>query len=94
MRALLLALCCLTISTATQDEGWVTHDVVLSPDLKRVVLGKVWRGSFVVIRDAEDVLHEVRGPSPVREFAFSPASSRIFATNDNGALHRWKVRSE
>ncbi|MHC4848978.1 MAG: WD40 repeat domain-containing protein [Planctomycetota bacterium] len=73
------------------DEGWVTHAVALSPDLKTVARGRMHaeRGtSRVLIEDAKTgkARIEQKGPGPIRAFAFRGDSARFVASNDHGPL--------
>jgi WD40 repeat protein len=68
------------------DEGCVTHDVELSPDLRTVVLGKVGKTARIEVRETgkKGIRHTLPGPTPAREFAFSGDGKRFVATNDHG----------
>ena len=94
MRRLLLA-ALVAFPVRAQDEGCVVHDVQLSPDLKTVVLGKVGRGSRIIIRDARKnvVLHEFRGPSPSREFAFRGDGTQFVAADDPGPFVVYETKT-
>ena len=96
-RLLLAALLALPVRGQDEslDEGCVVHDVQLSPDLKTVVLGKVGRGSRIVIRDARKnvVLHEFRGPSPSREFAFRGDGTQFVAADDPGPFVVYETKT-
>jgi len=81
----------LLAASALADEGWVTHAVALSPDLRTVVRGRMHaeRGtSRVRIENAETgaVRLELRASGPVRAFAFRGDGARFVATNDHGPL--------
>lgn len=69
------------------DEGCVTHDVELSPDLRTLVLGKVGKSARIEVRETgrNEVRHTLPGPTPAREFAFSGDGKRFIATNDHSA---------
>jgi len=78
------------LTTAQDDDSWdegcVTHDVELSPDLRTVVLGKVGKTARIEVRESgkEGIRHTLPGPTPAREFAFSGDGKRFVATNDHG----------
>ena len=83
--ALLLA------AAGAADEGWITHDVALSPDLKTFVRGSMHAergGSRVHVLNAATsrVLVERNGWSVVRAFTFRGDGARFVATNDHGPL--------
>jgi WD40 repeat protein len=79
------------LTTAQDDDAWdegcVTHDVELSPDLRTVVLGKVGKTARIEVRETgkKGIRHTLPGPTPAREFAFSGDGKRFIATNDHGA---------
>ena len=89
MRPLFLA--ALLAASTLAGEGWVTHAVALSPDLKTVVRGRMHaeRGtSHLRIENAETgaVRVEQSASGPVRAFAFRGDGACFVATNDHGPL--------
>lgn len=81
----------LLAASALAQEGWVTHAVALSPDLKTVVRGRMHaeRGtSLLRIENAETgaVRLEQGASGPVRAFAFRGDGARFVTTNDHGPL--------
>lgn len=73
------------------DEGWVTHAIALSPDQKTIVRGRMHAElgtSRLRLIDARTnkLRLELKGPGPIRAFAFRPDGKRFVATNDHGPL--------
>jgi photosystem II stability/assembly factor-like uncharacterized protein len=81
----------LLASVGLADEGWITHSVALSPDLKTCVRGSMHaeRGTGLLrIEDARTgvIRFEQRGFGVIRAFAFSPDGKRFVASSDHGPL--------
>jgi len=73
------------------DEGWVTHSVALSPDLRTVVRGRMHaeRGTALLrIEDAATLKsrREISVQGPIRAFAFRGDGTRFVASNDHGPM--------
>ncbi|MHC4957817.1 MAG: YCF48-related protein [Planctomycetota bacterium] len=81
----------LLAAAALADEGWVTHAIALSPDLKTVVRGRMHaeRGTpRLLIENAQtgEIRFELKASGPIRGFAFRGDSARFVATDDHGPL--------
>ena len=89
MRALPAALWIATVAAA--EEGWITHNVALSPDLKTFVRGRMHaeRGtSLLHLHNAGDgaLRVERKGGGVIRALAFSADGTRFVCSNDYGSM--------
>ena len=87
------AMIVLTAISLAEDEGegWVTHAIALSPDLKTSVRGRMHaeKGtSRVRVHNAytQELRLELKSSGPIRAIAFHGDGSRYVLTNDHGPL--------